>query len=97
MPDAQCPTLSIEHSALSTGPCTYNPRLHAILANDRENQYYDAPDSNGSGTGRATVTSLTDAYVEGTFSFDGRSRINGTSKSVTSGTFRIKLEDRRIC
>jgi hypothetical protein len=59
--------------------------------------YWDAPDSNGAGTGRATITALTDTSVQGNFSFDAISRVNGSRKTVSNGNFRLKLEDRRIC
>lgn len=65
----------------------------------QNNLSWVAPSSAGSGSGTLTITSLTSAYVEGSFSLiaapdSGNS--SGTNRSV-NGSFRAKIEDKRIC
>ena len=46
----------------------------------------------GFGSGTVTITNDTNGYIEGTFSFVGKTDANGKSINVTDGKFKIKLK-----
>ena len=71
--------------------------MHAILSHEGQNLYWDAPDLNGAGSGQATVTSVSSGVAQGTFSFDAQSRTGVNPRSVTGGSFRVQLIERRLC
>lgn len=65
----------------------------------QNNQSWIAPSSTGSGSGTLTITSLTSGYVEGSFSLiaaPDSGNTSGTNRSV-NGSFRAKIEDKRVC
>ena len=46
----------------------------------------------GLGSGTVTITNDTNGYIEGVFSFVGKTDANGKSINVTDGKFKIKLK-----
>ena len=79
------------------GVTTTQRELTAQVA--QNNQNWLAPSSTGSGSGTLTIASLAGGYVEGSFSFVAApdfGNSSGTNRSVT-GSFRARIEDKRIC
>ena len=82
---------------LGPGVSTTQRELTATII--QNNQSWIAPSIAGGGSGTVTITSLSSTYVEGTFSVvavPDFGNTSGINKSAT-GSFRARIEDRRIC
>jgi hypothetical protein len=82
---------------LGPGVSTTRRELTATII--QNNQNWIAPSTAGGGSGTLTITALSSSYVEGTFSFvavPDFGNTSGVNRSV-SGSFRAKIEDKRIC
>lgn len=65
----------------------------------QNNQNWMAPSTTGSGSGTLTITALPSGYVEGSFALVAApdfGNSSGSNRSV-NGTFRAKIEEKRIC
>lgn len=71
--------------------------MSAVLSLEGPNLYWDAPDFTGAGSGQASLTTISSGIAQGTFSFNATSRTGINPRSVTNGTFRVQIVERRLC
>src|SRR5690606_436524 len=53
---------------------------------------WQAPYTGGNEVGKVTVSEVTETHVKGTFDFKAKNNKDNTIKSITEGTFNLKLK-----
>ena len=82
-------TYQIEESNdLYSASCAYT---EVNLSNPSAAQVWGAPYDGGGNSGSITITAKTATNVQGTFSLTAKNPENGSSKSITNGSFNINI------
>lgn len=77
-----------ETSDLLSASCAYS---EVDLSNPTSTQSWGAPYEGGGNSGSITITSKTETNVQGTFTLTAGNPENGTTKSITNGSFNVNI------